>query len=50
MKAKAARYEKIVEWNDEDGCLVGTCPGLMFGGVHGSDEAKIYTELCQGGR
>ena len=35
LKAKAARYMKIVEWSDEDGCFVGTCPGLMFGGVHG---------------
>ncbi len=47
LKAKAAHYVKIVEWNDEDGCFVGTCPGLMFGGVHGSDEAKVYAELCQ---
>lgn len=47
LKAKAARYVKIVEWSDEDRCFVGTCPGLMFGGVHGDDEAKVYAELCQ---
>ena len=47
LKTKAARYVKIVEWSDEDGCFVGTCPGLMFGGVHGDDEAKVYAELCQ---
>ena len=47
LKAKAARYVKIVEWSDEDQCFVGTCPGLMFGGVHGPDEAKVYAELCQ---
>ncbi|HAB17270.1 MAG TPA: toxin-antitoxin system HicB family antitoxin [Verrucomicrobiota bacterium] len=47
LKAKAARYVKIVEWSDEDRCFVGTCPGLMFGGVHGTDEAKVYAELCQ---
>ena len=29
------RYLKIVEWSDEDGCCVGTCPGLMLGGVQG---------------
>lgn len=46
MKA-SDRYLKIVEWSDEDGCYVGTCPGLMLGGVHGDDEAKVYTELCQ---
>ena len=47
LKAQAARYLKIVEWSDEDGCFVGTCPGLMFGGVHGDDEARVYAELCQ---
>jgi predicted HicB family RNase H-like nuclease len=46
LKAKSARYMKIVEWSDEDGCFVGTCPGLMFGGVHGHNEAAVYAELC----
>ncbi len=45
-KSKAAAYVKIVEWSDEDGCFVGSCPALMFGGVHGRDEAKVYAELC----
>jgi predicted HicB family RNase H-like nuclease len=41
------QYLKIVEWSEEDGCYVGTCPGLMLGGIHGNDEAKVYAELCQ---
>lgn len=41
------RYLKIVEWSEEDRCYVGTCPGLMLGGIHGDDEAKVYAELCQ---
>ncbi|HRW77108.1 MAG TPA: toxin-antitoxin system HicB family antitoxin [Candidatus Sabulitectum sp.] len=41
------RYLKIVEWSEEDQCYVGTCPGLMLGGVHGNDEAEVYRELCQ---
>ena len=41
------RYLKIVEWSEEDQCYVGTCPGLMEGGVHGDDEAEVYKELCQ---
>jgi predicted HicB family RNase H-like nuclease len=41
------RYLKIVEWSEEDGCYVGTCPGLVYGGVHGDNEAKVYQELCQ---
>lgn len=40
------RYLKIVEWSEEDGCYVGTCPGLMRGGVHGDDESAVYSELC----
>lgn len=46
MKA-GDRYLKIVEWSEEDKCYVGTCPGLMLGGVHGADETKVYRELCQ---
>lgn len=41
------RYLKIVEWSAEDGCYVGTCPGLMLGGVHGDDEAAVRAELCR---
>ena len=46
IKARAARYTKIVEWSDEDQCFVGRCPEIMLGGVHGSDETKVYAELC----
>ena len=41
------KYLKIVEWSEEDACYVGTCPGLIHGGVHGDNEAKVYEELCQ---
>jgi predicted HicB family RNase H-like nuclease len=44
---KSDRYLKLVEWSDEDQCYVGTCPGLMRGGIHGDDEAKVYKELCE---
>jgi predicted HicB family RNase H-like nuclease len=47
IKAKAARYLKVVEWSDEDKCFVGRVPGLFAGGVHGDDEAEVYRELCQ---
>ncbi len=33
----SARYAKIVEWSDEDQCYVGTAPGLISGGCHGSE-------------
>lgn len=44
---KSDRYLKIVQWSEKDGCYVGTCPGLMQGGVHGDDEARVYKELCK---
>jgi len=47
MKEQAARYAKFVEWSDEDQCFIGRCPEIMAGGVHGSDEARVYAELCQ---
>lgn len=46
MKKASDRYLKIVEWSEEDRCYVGTCPGLMLGGVHGSDEVEVYHHLC----
>jgi predicted RNase H-like HicB family nuclease len=42
-----ARYVKLVEWSDEDQCYVGSAPGLIFGGCHGSDENAVFSELCQ---
>ena len=47
IKEQAARYEKFVEWSDEDRCFIGRCPEIMVGGVHGRDEARVYAELCQ---
>ncbi len=41
------KFLKIVEWSEEDGCYVGTCPGLIYGGVHGPNESEVYQELCQ---
>lgn len=43
----AARYVKIVEWSEEDQCFVGSCPGLFYGGCHGSDEKDVFDQLCQ---
>ena len=44
---ESARYVKIVEWSDDDGCYVGSCPGLLLGGCHGPDERAVFTELCE---
>lgn len=41
------RYLKIVEWSDEDQCYVGAVPGWIGKCCHGSDEMKVYKDLCQ---
>ncbi|MDP2360126.1 MAG: toxin-antitoxin system HicB family antitoxin [bacterium] len=44
---KSDQYLKLVEWSEEDGCYVGSCPGLMLGGVHGPDEVLVYRRLVK---
>ena len=44
---ESARYAKIVEWSEEDGCYVGSAPGLILGGCHGPDEKEVFAELCE---
>ena len=44
IKERAGKY---VEWSDEDRCFIGRCPEVFTGAVHGSDEAKVYQELCE---
>jgi predicted HicB family RNase H-like nuclease len=46
IKVQAARYQKFVEWNDEDKIFIGSCPQIFLGGVHGKDEAAVYKDLC----
>jgi predicted RNase H-like HicB family nuclease len=41
------RYAKMVEWSEEDGCYVGSAPGLFYGGCHGDDERQVFSELCE---
>jgi len=42
-----ARYAKIVAWAEEDQCFVGSSPGLLYGGCHGTDEKAVFEQLCQ---
>lgn len=44
---ESARYAKIVAWSEEDHCFVGSAPGLLYGGCHGSDEVEVFAELCR---
>jgi predicted HicB family RNase H-like nuclease len=47
MNKKSDAYLKVVEWSNEDQCYIGSCPGLMFGGVHGETEKEVYDKLCE---
>ncbi|MFU8878323.1 MAG: hypothetical protein ACNA7E_09290 [Wenzhouxiangellaceae bacterium] len=44
---ESALYAKVVEWSEEDQCFVGSAPGLLYGGCHGSDEKEVFAELCR---
>jgi len=42
----ADRYVKVVEWSENDGCFIGSCPELFYGGCHGDDARAVFNELC----
>ena len=44
---ESAMYAKIVEWSEDDQCYVGSSPGLVYGGCHGTDERVGFDQLCQ---
>lgn len=45
--SESSNYIKVVEWSSEDGCFIGSSPGLFYGGCHGDDEQAVFAELCQ---
>ena len=45
--SKGDRYVKLIEWSEEDGCFIGSCPELFYGGCHGSDAKSVFAELCE---
>ncbi len=45
--SKGDKYVKLVEWSEEDGCFIGSCPELFYGGCHGDDPRAVFDELCQ---
>jgi len=46
LKAKAARYTKIVEWSHEDGCSAGNAPPLIGPCCHRKNEIRVCSQLC----
>lgn len=45
--SKGDKYVKLVEWSDADGCFIGSCPELFYGGCHGADAKVVFSELCE---
>lgn len=45
MRKEADLYKKVIYWSKKDNCFIGTCPELMYGGVHGDDALKVFKEL-----
>jgi predicted RNase H-like HicB family nuclease len=41
------KYVKIIEWSETDGCFIGSCPELFYGGCHGDDPRTVFDELCK---
>ena len=44
---EGAKYVKLVEWSEQDGCFIGSCPELFYGGCHGDEPQVVFEELCQ---
>jgi predicted RNase H-like HicB family nuclease len=44
--SKGDQYVKLVEWSDQDGCFIGSCPKLFYGGCHGPDARDVLAERC----
>jgi predicted RNase H-like HicB family nuclease len=45
--SKGDKYAKLIEWSEEDLCFIGSCPELFYGGCHGSDARRVFSELCE---
>ena len=45
MRKVSDLYQRIIVWSDEDNCFIGTCPEIMYGGIHGDDALKVLKEL-----
>lgn len=41
------KYAKIVEWDYEDDCYVGSIPALAGPCAFGDDQLAVFKELCE---
>ncbi len=44
---KSDLYVKLIYWSEEDQVYIGRSPGLFSGGIHGPNEARLFSELVE---
>ena len=45
MERRTHAAKKVVKWSAADGCYVGLCPSLFYGGVHGMKKESVQRAL-----
>jgi predicted HicB family RNase H-like nuclease len=46
IRGLSARFPRLIEWSEEDGCFVGSAPPLVGQCCHGKTEADVATQLA----
>jgi len=46
IRRLSARFPRLIEWSDDDGCFVGSAPPLVGQCCHGKTEADVATQLA----
>lgn len=46
IRRLSARFPRLIEWSDEDGCYVGSAPPLVGQCCHGKTETHVVTQLA----
>jgi predicted HicB family RNase H-like nuclease len=46
IRRVSARYPRVIEWSEADGCYVGSAPPLVGQCCHGTSEAKVASQLA----
>ena len=46
VRRLSARFPRLIEWSEEDGCYVGSAPPLVGQCCHGKTESAVATQLA----
>lgn len=47
IRRLSARYPRVIEWSEADGCYLGSAPPLVGQCCHGASEAKVAAQLAR---